>query len=235
MWIEKNGNAVKEQQAVHRHAEDLKARQSLLLTKLEQCQSLVVQKKLEAEIEALEDQIHKAGRQRRDHALKRDEVDAYFEIAKHLLEHPGHYAFKAETKGELEKIWSFVFVSLPSYRDLSDGTPDLRPIYRLSRQSTRGKSQLASQLSAQWNTFENDVRDALEQDWGCLVKDDRKPSHIGHADSNPVAGHSRADKQSPGARNNKPPLVDEPQRADYRDLPSSTAWQAERGASPPLL
>lgn len=179
VWIDKNGNAVKEKQAVHKHAEDLKTRQALLLTKLEQCQSLIVQKKLEAEIEGLEEQIEKAGRQQQAHALKRDEIDAYFEIAKHLMEHPKRYALKAETKGELEKIWSFVFASLPSYRDLIDGTPDLRLIYRLSRQSSAGRKRLAGQLSRQWNTFERDVRAALDEDWSCLAKDDRRSADAG--------------------------------------------------------
>lgn len=172
VWIEKNGNAAKERQAVQQHAEELKARQGLLLRKLEQCQSAIVQEKLEAEIEGLEAQIKSAGRQRQAHALKSDEINAYFEIAKYLLEHPRRFAFKAETKGELEKIWSFIFVSLPSYRDLRDGTPDLRLVYRLSRQSKADKIQLASQLSAQWNTFERDVRAALDEDWSCLAKND---------------------------------------------------------------
>ena len=162
VWIERNKRAETERSSIDEHVEGLTLRQQNLLHKFEVCQSEIVQAKLEKQIEELEAEIIKAKQQRSDHELSEDQIDAYFEVAKSVIEHPEKYVFAALSKPKLLNVWSLIFREAPTFADLENRTPDLRLIHRLSGQSQLSKSQLASQLRLEWNSFVGDVLEALD-------------------------------------------------------------------------
>lgn len=160
VWIEKNRRSTEAVAEIDRHIRALKIRQNALIDRLTASQSEVVIRRLEQEIEDIEATILDASRSREQAGLTAEEIDAFFEIAKSLLEHPREAVMKAPTKERLEKIWGFIFAKRPSLSDLVNRTPSLTLIYRHSRRSDLSKEQMVGRLSADWNTFETEVRAA---------------------------------------------------------------------------
>lgn len=161
VWIRKNRSAKEDAEQISKHIESLRQRQNSLLDRIPICKTVLVQEKLEDQISELEAAIKDAEKQMHSTGIREDEIDAYFQIAKKLMEHPKEHVFNAPTKEKLENSWRFIFKSQPSYTDLADGTPDLTLIYRLNRDVGCNRNLLAGQQSLQWNTFEDDVRRAV--------------------------------------------------------------------------
>lgn len=162
VWIQKNRAKRDLCEDIETHLRSLKGRQSALIDRLAACSSSVVISKLETQIEDLEEAI-KAAELRLDATeISEAEIDAYFQLAKNTMEHPRDHVFSALTKEEIEKYWGFIFKSSPTWRDITDGTPELTLIYRLNRDFHGDESMLAGQLSMRWNTFVEDVERVLE-------------------------------------------------------------------------
>ncbi len=157
VWVRKNRSAKEDGEQVSKHIESLRHRQNSLLDRIPLCKTLLVQEKLEDQISELEAAIKSAEKQMCSTGIQEGEIDAYFQIAKKLMEHPKEHVFNAPTKEKLEKLWGFIFKSRPAYTDLTDGTPDLTLIYRLNRDFGSNEKLLAGQLVLQWNTWEEEV------------------------------------------------------------------------------
>lgn len=158
VWIQKNRNRKEDRDRVLQHLDALVQRQTSLLDKIASSQSALVQRKLEGQIEELERTINAARKQMNANHLREDEIEAYFEIAKNLMEHPTQHILNAPTKEKIEKLWSFVFKKRPTYQDLVDGTPDLTLIYRRNRDNGPDQNQLAGQLVSGWNTLIEEIQ-----------------------------------------------------------------------------
>jgi site-specific DNA recombinase len=164
VWIQKNRSRKQHGDQICQHISALEQRQASLVDKIASSKSAIVQEKLEAQIEELEDTIKATRRQLQSTGVREDEIDAYFDIAKKLMEHPTKHIMNAPTKEKTEKLWSFVFQKRPTYQDMVDGTPDLTLIYRLNRDIGTDENLLAGHLSNGWNTFECQFRAGLEVD-----------------------------------------------------------------------
>lgn len=162
VWIQKNRHRKEDRDRILRHLETLEQRQVSLVDKIASSQSALVQKKLEDQIEELELTIKSTRKQLKVNHLREDEIDAYFAVAKNLMEHPTHHVMNATTKEKIEKLWSFIFKKRPTYQDLVDGTPELTLIYRLNRDIGSDQNQLAGQLVFGWNTFAIQLRAGLD-------------------------------------------------------------------------
>ena len=158
VWVQKNRSAKAEVDQIDVHINTLERKQAAVLTTLSASRSGIVQEKLEAQVEEIECAIKSARKSRSETEITEGEIEAYFQRAKKLMEHPRQDVFSAPTKEKLEKVWGFIFRTRPRYRDLVDGTPDLTLIYRLSGRSNSGRKLLAGELSLQWNTFVADVK-----------------------------------------------------------------------------
>ncbi|MDO6732840.1 hypothetical protein Q4577_22755 [Marinovum sp. 2_MG-2023] len=162
VWIQKNRSRKQDGVQICQHISATQQRQASLVDKIASSKSAVVQGKLEAQIEDLEGTIKTARQQLQSTGVREDEIDAYFDIAKKLMEHPTKHIMNAPTKEKTEKLWSFVFQERPTYQDLVDGTPELTLIYRLNRDTGADENQLAGQLVSGWNTFERQCRTGLD-------------------------------------------------------------------------
>ena len=173
VWTHKNRAEADDQKHIRDHIKQLKQRQEALLSALVSSSSATVQKHLEQQVEELDRTIAEAKDKLTPRSLTEDKIEAYFDLVKSLMEHPGAYALKAPNKAKLEKLWRLMFVSNPSYQDLIDGTLDLTLIYRLNRDFKGDKALLAGQLGAQWNTFEAQVQavfnDYAPEDIGLML------------------------------------------------------------------
>ncbi len=157
IWISKNKEREGQAELIKQHVQSLQLKQENILDRIPLCTSAIVQSKLETEIENLDRAIKDAESQLQKTDLKEHQIEEYFRIAKNRLEHPREYALNAISKGEIEKVWTTIFTSPPTYKDIEFGTPDLTLIYRLNRGFNGDKEQLAGQLSVAWNTFTDEV------------------------------------------------------------------------------
>ena len=157
VWIQKNRAAKLDADQTKAYIDTMRQRQASLVDRIPACKSLIVQDKLEQQIEELEECIKLSEKQLRSTGIKEDEIAAYFQLAKKLMEHPKPHVFSARTKEKLEKTGHFIFKSRPTFADLADGSPELTLIYRLNGDTGCNENLLAGQLSMQWNSFEQDV------------------------------------------------------------------------------
>jgi len=160
-WVAKNKNRLGELAAIDEYIATLRERQDNILERIAVSSSVIVQAKLEREVEQLEAQILKAQRERESSSLTEQQIEQFFNLAKDRMEHPKKYALGGVTKIEMDKIWGTIFTRPPSYLDLLDGTPDLRLIYRLNRSFASDQKVLASRIAMNWNTFVDDVKNWL--------------------------------------------------------------------------
>lgn len=163
VWIQKNRSLEEDRILIQSHINSLKDRQRSILDRIVSCKTGLVQERLEAELEEIEQTIIKTKKQLTSKKLQEDQIDAFFELAKKRMEHPEEAIFSSLSKPQLEKNWSFVFAQTPSYQDLVDGTPQLTLLYRLNRDCGSDGNLLAGQLSLGWNTFEREVMSFLDR------------------------------------------------------------------------
>jgi len=158
VWQEKNKAAQVEIDAAENHTNKLKARQELLLEKIEQISSSVVLAKLEAEIEGLENQIKNTALHKDTFEVKPDQINAYFDFIKNQLEHPHKSVENALPRAKLEKVWRLIFSSTPTYEELESGTAPLSLLYRLNQSPEVDQSNVVEQIGKHWNQFEADLK-----------------------------------------------------------------------------
>ena len=158
VWREKNAMARVEVETTNEHVNDLRKRQDLIIQKLQIIDSPIVIRRLEEEIEAIEADIKKAGQHKEQYEVKEDQIMAYFDLTKTILEHPDKIVEKGLPREKLEKLWRIIFVQYPTWEEIDSGTPQLSLAYKLNQDIGNDQSELVGQLGKFWNTFECDVR-----------------------------------------------------------------------------
>lgn len=143
VWIQKLRDAEADTEAIRSHIYTLKERQAAMLDRITACRSVLVQEKLEAQIEELDETIRSAEKSLHRQTVKEDDIEAYFAFARKTMEPPREAIFCAGAKPKLEKLWGFIFRQPPTYAQLVDGTPELTLIYRLNRDIGPDQNQLA--------------------------------------------------------------------------------------------
>ena len=162
VWISKNRDTTTQLQDIATHKRTLKAKQQALIDKLIATESEIVTKRLEEQVEQIEETLKDLEQQKPKRALELDEIARYFELVKQAFEHPLEFVQKAETKAEIERAWLLIFAQNPTYQDLEVRTPDLTLIYRLNKVSKNGKDAVVREMTLNSNLFETQVRSALE-------------------------------------------------------------------------
>lgn len=153
VWVEKSQARLRDITMIDDHKKALQLKQDNALERLTTSSSSLVQSKLENEIEEIEKAIEKCTAQRPTGELETHQIDELFQKARHRLEHPVEYAMDAGSKPEIEKVWRTIFLQPPTIAELESGTPDLTLLYRLNRDFKGDKRQMAADLSANWNSF----------------------------------------------------------------------------------
>lgn len=162
VWITKNKSHQNETAMVDQHIADLKLKQSNTLDRITVSGSELVQRKLEEEVEALEQAILDAEKKRPSAWLTEQQIEAFFQMARERLEQPAKVPTECGTQAQIEDEWATIFSKLPTYSDFKTGTPQLSLIYRLGSDSKADKRQMVHELSRSWNTFQDEVRLWLE-------------------------------------------------------------------------
>ena len=162
VWLKKNRQVEAQIEDIKAHRKTLEIKQATLIDKITATNSPVVAQRLEQQVEEIEATLTDLQTSTPRRRLESDEIAQYFELVKQAFEHPIEFVQKATTKAEIERAWSLIFAQAPTYQDLDVRTPDLTLIFRLNQDFDGDKNQMAGQLSLHMNTFETQVKSALE-------------------------------------------------------------------------
>jgi len=125
VYQKKHKNQIDVSQKKAEEIKEMRVRLKNLYEKLEQTTKSVVYRNLEEKIEKLDNEIKDAEVVRNKSEATEHDFVAYSKHARHLLEHPGQILLKTRKKEDQQAIWSLVFEELPTYEEITTGTPKL--------------------------------------------------------------------------------------------------------------
>lgn len=123
---------------------ELKARQSKLMSSIDNLTSSVVIKMKEEEIEDLERQIIEATEQRDKIEIKERDIKSFVNYARDLMEHPIKILGNNKDPYQQKAFFSLVFDGMPTYEEIVNGTPKLTLIFKLSEEFKTNKSLMVT-------------------------------------------------------------------------------------------
>lgn len=156
-YREREEEIVRASGLIHQNIADLEMEQAAKLEAYTSSKSSVVRDMLEREIEALEARIKDGGRQRFSIQISRDDIKAYVQGAKKIMEHPGKLLLNQADPRVQKDLFFLVFEEMPTYDEIVNGTPKLTFVFKVSSEFRPGEKQLVPLLSLSWNTLEETV------------------------------------------------------------------------------
>ena len=135
---------VLESSAISRSVADLKAEQVKKLEAFGLAESPVTRRKLEEQITELDIEIQLAESRRGTVELTEKSIKAFIRYARFVMEHPAEILEKADDLQSRRALVSLFFEETPAYDEIVNGTAKLQPIFRLSEEFKRNKTQLVT-------------------------------------------------------------------------------------------
>jgi DNA invertase Pin-like site-specific DNA recombinase len=129
---------------IHRSIAELKGEQASKIAAIVGSNSLVVKRKLEEEVDALETQIGEAKDVRNKLEITESDIKAFVKKAKYMMEHPAEMLLNAENPLTQRALFGLVFEEMPRYTEIINGTPKLTWVFKLSSKFIGNKSQLVA-------------------------------------------------------------------------------------------
>ncbi len=117
---------------IHQNIADLENEQATKLEAYTSSKSAVIREKLEKEIEALEERIKSARKERLKIQITRDDIKSFMQEAKTIMEHPAEILLNQKDLRVQRDLFSLVFEKIPTYLEIVNGTPKLSLAFRLS-------------------------------------------------------------------------------------------------------
>lgn len=130
--------------SIHTNIADLEAKMQQAIEKILETQSPVVQRQLEERVEALEQEIKEAKKQRTKNEVEEDEVNSFLKHAKHFMEHIDEMLINTTDMHAQRALFGLVFVEYPTYDEILSGTPKLSPVFATKKTSRDEKSLLVT-------------------------------------------------------------------------------------------
>ena len=121
---------------------NLKTKQSNLMEKLDHVSSPIVIKKIEDQIEELEEMIDKATEQRDKMEIKERDIKSFMRYVRNLMEHPMKILGNNTDPYQQKAFFNLVFKEMPTYEEILNGTPKLSLVFKLSEEFKTDKSAL---------------------------------------------------------------------------------------------
>jgi len=157
-WVKQNRSDEHAKAQIEDHIANLKSRQKNLLERIERSRTESVQAALENEYEEIDATIRQALKQRAELNQFEDQIDAYFETIRQVVEHPEKWLLGPQTKEGLHKAWGFVFKEPPTWEDMKSRTPRLALPFRFLAASEDEIGELVELLVLESNTVIKHMR-----------------------------------------------------------------------------
>ncbi|MEN9920736.1 MAG: hypothetical protein RL538_629 [Candidatus Parcubacteria bacterium] len=129
---------------IHRSISDLEVEQAAKLDAIVLTKSDTVRSKLEREIEALEEKIKSAGKERIKIHITRGDIKSFIRQTKYVMEHPAEILLNTSNPRLQEALFGLIFQEVPTYEEIVNGTPKLSYIFELSSDFSAKDNQLVT-------------------------------------------------------------------------------------------
>jgi site-specific DNA recombinase len=129
---------------VSRHISDLEGEKSATINAFIQTQNQSIRIMLETKIEELDSKLKEVKGKRSQIEITEDDIGAFIKDAKHLMEHPGEILMNQTSPQARESLLGLFFEEIPTYFDITDGTPRLTWIFELSKPNQTRESLLVA-------------------------------------------------------------------------------------------
>ena len=133
-----------ESSAISRSVSDLKAELAKKLDAFSMTESQTIRKMLESQVEELDRQIQDAERTRRKIEITEKSIRSFVRYAKYVMEHPAEILTSADNLYTRRTLLGLFFEEIPTYHEIVSGTPKLQPLFKLSEEFKRDKTQLVT-------------------------------------------------------------------------------------------
>ncbi len=143
-YREKEGLVAQESADINQHIANLERKKSELIASFPLASSSIVRSGIEEEVERVQKEIVEARVNRSETELKEDDITKFIAWAKTLVEHPAKMLEDIESPEELRVASSLIFDKLPTYEELSSGTPKLSLVFKLDRSFADRKDSMVT-------------------------------------------------------------------------------------------
>ncbi len=161
VWEEKQESMEKRQNIAQQTKTELLTQQRVLLDKIIHVRSEVVQRKLEEQIETLQQQVEAIPKEEKAPQLKVTQIEDFITYIKTVVEHPDKMLLCGLSMRLTEKIWQMFFEELPTYEIIAGRTPELSHGIRLFSPSKVPENNLAGTIRLEWNYLCEFIRENL--------------------------------------------------------------------------
>lgn len=143
-YREREKEVLVDSSAISRTVSDLKSELAKKLEAFGFAESAVTRRMLEEQINALDQQIQQAESTRGKIEITERSIRAFRHYAGHVMEHPSEILTEADNAYTRRALMSLFFEETPTYSDILNGTPKLQPLFRLSEDFKKDKTQLVT-------------------------------------------------------------------------------------------
>ena len=141
-YKQKSNEIAEYKEEVENNVNLLKQKQQESIDTLKKIKSDTVRKKLEEEVDKLEDEITKVEKQKLTKRINPYDISQFINYAKSLMEHKEEMLLNNENIQEKAKLFSLVFDESPTYTDLVNGTLKLSLIFHNKRELASASSPI---------------------------------------------------------------------------------------------
>ncbi|MFA7285229.1 MAG: recombinase family protein [Candidatus Paceibacterota bacterium] len=143
-YREREKEVVKSSSNINRNISDMQNEQANLISQLITIESRVARKSIERKIETIEIDIDKARSERDEMEIKEHDIRSYIRSARYLMEHPEELLIEPDNFEIQRALMGLVFDIMPTYSQITNGTPKLSLTFKLSEQFKRDKNLLVT-------------------------------------------------------------------------------------------
>ena len=153
VWVGKVGALNRHLADANHEAARMRDEADAIFEKIKLANSPMIIGRLEAEYEALEQQINQLETRRDDTAFDERDANRVIKWARHMVEHLDELILDAEDEGLRSVFWSLVFCATPTLDDIRNGTPQISPLVRLKGELSDEKSHLVARKRFRSNSL----------------------------------------------------------------------------------
>lgn len=153
IYFKKHEEQIKTSKDIAHIIQDKRTEVQTLHQKHRRATSEIIERKIEEEIENLDEEITLLEKDRNNSETTEHDFITYLKHAKYLLEHPGEILLKPRAKEEQQAIWSLVFRELPTYEEIKTGTPKLSLCFNVKTTNEGGSHDVVGDEGFEPPTF----------------------------------------------------------------------------------
>ncbi len=143
-YREREKEIVEQSSRISHNVGDLKAEQVRKLDALTLTDNATVRRMLEEQVHELDARIKEAESKRGQIEITERSIKGFISYARRIMEHPAEIIANADNLQSRRALLSLFFEEVPTYSEIVNGTPKLQPLFKLSEDFKRDKTQLVT-------------------------------------------------------------------------------------------